>query len=68
MINCFFPCVFEKLKDDVDKRANYNVDDLDIREAVKRLSPKTTVVFMSGEKDKLVAARNSTKLYNVCPC
>lgn len=25
MINCFFPCVFSKLRDDVDKKANYDV-------------------------------------------
>ena len=56
------------MKDDVDRRANYNVEDLDIREAVKKLDPNTTIVFMSGDKDKLVAARNSTKMYDVCPC
>lgn len=39
MINCFFPCVFSKLKKDVDKRAKYDVEDLDVKEAVKRLDP-----------------------------
>lgn len=68
MINCFFPCVFTKLKNDVDKRANYNVEDLDVREAVKKLDPSATVVFMSGENDRLIAPRNSTKLYEICPC
>lgn len=67
MINCIFPCVFGKLRDDVGKKANYDVDSLDIREAVKRLNPLSTVVFMSGDKDMLVAARNSAKLYNDCP-
>lgn len=31
MITCFFPCVFTKLKKDVDRRAKYDVDDLDVR-------------------------------------
>lgn len=39
MITCFFPCVFSKLKKDVDKRAKYDVEDLDVKEAVKRLDP-----------------------------
>lgn len=68
MITCFFPCVFSKLKKDVDKKANYDVEDLDVRDAVKNLHPKTVVVFMSGDKDTLINARNSAKLYNVCPC
>lgn len=68
MVSCFFPCVFEKLREDVDKKANYDVEALDIREAVKRLNPNTIVVFMSGRNDKLVAPRNSEKLFNECPC
>lgn len=68
MINCFFPCVFTKLKSDIDKKANYNIEDLDVREAVKKLDPNTIVIFMSGENDKLIAPRNSTKLFNICPC
>lgn len=31
MINCFFPCVFTKLRNDIDKKAQYDVDSLDIR-------------------------------------
>ncbi len=37
MISCFFPCVFSKLKKDVDKKAQYDVEDLDVKEAVKNL-------------------------------
>lgn len=59
MITCFFPCVFSKLKKDVDRKAKYDVDDLDVREAVKNLHPKTVVVFMSGDKDNLINVRNS---------
>lgn len=59
MISCFFPCVFSKLKKDIDKKAQYDVEDLDVKEAVKRLHPDTTVVFMSGDKDALILPRNS---------
>lgn len=48
MVTCFFPCVFGKLRKDVDKKAKYDVEELDVREAVKRLDPKTTIVFMTG--------------------
>lgn len=68
MITCFFPCVFSKLKKDVDKRAKYDVEDLDVKEAVKSLDPETIVVFMSGEKDVLIMPRNSQKLHDICPC
>ena len=59
MITCFFPCVFSKLKKDVDKRAKYDVEDLDVKEAVKNLDPETVVVFMSGKNDVLIMPRNS---------
>lgn len=59
MINCFFPCVFSKLKKDVGKKAEYDVEDLDVRESVKHLSPETVVVFMSGDHDQLINKRNS---------
>jgi DNA-directed RNA polymerase subunit F len=68
MISCFFPCVFTKLKKDVDKRAKYDVEDLDVKEAVKKLDPDTVVVFLSGENDQLINPRNSKKLYDICPC
>lgn len=32
------------------------------------MHPKTVVVFMSGDKDSLINARNSEKLYAICPC
>ena len=41
MVTCFFPCFFRKLKKDVDKKANYDVEALDVREAVKKLDPET---------------------------
>lgn len=59
MINCFFPCVFSKMKKDVDKKANYDIENLDVREAVLKLNPDITVVFMSGNHDVLINKRNS---------
>ena len=68
MITCFFPCVFSKLKKDVDKKAKYDVEELDVREAVKKLHPKTVIIFLSGDKDQLIHSRISQKLYDICPC
>ena len=36
-VNCVFPCVFEKLKKDVHKRAEYDVEALDVKKAVQKL-------------------------------
>lgn len=49
MVSCFFPCVFGKLRKDVNKKAKYDVEELDVREAVKKIDPNTVIVFMSGE-------------------
>ena len=63
-INCLFPCVFFKLKQDVKKKAKYDVDELDIKEAVKSIDVNSLVIFMSGDKDTLIHHRNSQKLYD----
>ena len=59
MISCVFPCVFKKLKNDVHKRAKYDVNLLDVKKAVSKLNKKTMVIFMSGEEDELIHSRNS---------
>jgi predicted MPP superfamily phosphohydrolase len=59
MVNCIFPCVFSKLRWDVDKKAQYDVDELDILTAVKNLNDDTVVIFISGNHDILVDKRNS---------
>jgi hypothetical protein len=66
-INCLFPCVFFKLKQDVKKKAKYDVDELDIKEAVKSIDVNSLVIFMSGDKDTLIHHRNSQKLYDAFP-
>ena len=30
LISCFFPCFFSKLKTDIEKRARYNINDLNV--------------------------------------
>ena len=59
LITCLFPCVFFKLKKDVKKKANYDVTDLDIKDAVKNIDTNSLVIFMSGDKDSLIHHRNS---------
>jgi hypothetical protein len=68
IINCFFPCVFTKLRYDIEKKAQYDLDDLDVKSAMQKLDSNTIVVFMSGQDDQFIVSRNSVKLYNVCPC
>lgn len=59
LVTCLFPCVFFKLKQDVKKKANYDVEELDIRDAVKNIDINSLVIFMSGDKDTLIHHRNS---------
>ncbi len=67
MINCLFPCFFFKLKNDVKKKAKYDIEELDIKEAVKNIDINSLVIFMSGDKDTLIHHRNSEKLYKAFP-
>lgn len=54
-----------KLKRDVEKRGEYDMDECDVKEAVQRIDPSTTLIFMSGDEDKLVNSRNSQKLFDI---
>lgn len=56
------------MKKDIDKKANYDVEELDVKDAVMKLNVNTTVIFMSGNHDLLINKRNSEKLYEACPC
>ena len=49
LISCLFPCVFCKIRSDVEQQGRYDVEMLDIAEAVKGISLGTMVVFMSGD-------------------
>jgi len=59
LITCLFPCVFFKLKRDIREKANYDVNELDIKEAMKNIELSSLVIFMSGDKDSLIHHRNS---------
>jgi esterase/lipase len=42
----------------------YDIEQLDIANDVKKISEATMIVFMSGDDDKLIDKANSEKLYN----
>ena len=63
LISCLFPCFFTKLKTDVKRKANYDVEDLNILDAVRRINQQTAIVFISGNNDELVNYRNSEILF-----
>ena len=48
IVNCLFPCVFLKLRSDVKQKGKYDLEELDIEKDVKKISPLTTIVFLSG--------------------
>lgn len=64
LISCLFPCVFCKLRSDIEEQGHYDIEKLDILEDVRRISESTMIVFMSGDEDKLIDKANSEKLYN----
>jgi hypothetical protein len=63
LIGCFFPCVYEKLRSDVKDKADYDINELDISNDVKKISLETLIVFMNGDEDKLIDKTNSEKLF-----
>ena len=65
LVSCLFPCVFCKIKSDVEEKANYNIEFLNIKEAVKKIDPGTLVIFLSGDEDILIDKRNSVKLHDM---
>lgn len=58
-ISCLFPCVFCKLRSDIQEKGEYDVEDLDIKENLSKISPETMVIFMSGDEDKLINKAHS---------
>lgn len=64
LISCIFPCVFFKLRQDVKKEANYDIQSLNILGAMDNISKDTFIIFLSGDEDLLVDKSNSEALYN----
>lgn len=65
VVSCLFPCVFWKIKKDVREHAQYDLGSLNIEKAVLKISPATTVVFLTGNRDTLIDQYNSKKLYSI---
>ena len=65
LISCIFPCVYMKLRSDVKTRGQYDLDELDIEKDVEMINPASTLIFLSGNDDKLVNYYNSQKLYRL---
>lgn len=65
LISCLFPCIFWKLKSDIKKHANYDLDDLNIKKAVRSINPKTSLIFLTGNNDTLIDKYHSDELYRI---
>ncbi len=59
LVSCLFPCVFYKLRVDIQEKGRYDIEQLDIRQDLKKISQSTFIVFMSGDEDKLIDKSNS---------
>ena len=59
LISCLFPCFFEKLRRDVKQTGNYDIESLDILEAVRKIGKETCLIFMSGDADILINKSHS---------
>lgn len=59
LVSCLFPLVFCKLRSDIQERGRYDIEQLDIREDVKKIDLSTFIIFMSGDEDKLIDKSNS---------
>lgn len=63
LITCLFPCLFYKLKSDIDEKGHFDLEELNIKEAVGKISKKTTIIFVVAEDDKLINQEHSQELY-----
>jgi hypothetical protein len=63
LINCLFPCVFSKLRNDILELAHFDVEELDIAENVKKITPEKLVIFLTGKQDKLIDKMHSQILF-----
>jgi hypothetical protein len=50
-IKCFFSCIFYKMRSDVKKVGNYDIDDLNIKKAIQKINPNTFLILLSGDHD-----------------
>lgn len=64
LVSCVFPCVFFKLREDVKREADYDVQSLNILGSLSKIRRDTLLVFLSADEDSLVDKNNSEALYN----
>ena len=64
LISCLLPCFLSKLRKDILKQADYDIDTLDIEADVGKISKNTMIIFMSGDDDTLIDKEHSQQLYN----
>jgi fermentation-respiration switch protein FrsA (DUF1100 family) len=67
LISCIFPFLWSCIKNDIKKRANVNINDLNTIDAVRRMKPDQIVVFIASRHDSLVSPSHTEKLYNAFP-
>lgn len=67
LVECLFLCIFPKLKKDVKTKAHYNIELLNVGAAVKKISPDTLLILLSGNSDELINKCNSEKLIQSFP-
>lgn len=59
LVSCLLPCFLIKLRKDIKKQADYDIDLLDIELDVANIDKNTTVIFMSGDDDTLIDKEHS---------
>jgi len=64
LISCIFPCFFAKLRQDVKETGNYDIETLNILEAVAKIKDDTCLIFMSGDADNLINRSHSELLHS----
>ncbi|EAX88678.1 Clan SC, family S9, unassigned serine peptidase [Trichomonas vaginalis G3] len=60
-----FNSLFPSIKEQILKQLDFDVDSLDIIEAVKQVT--IPITFIHGEKDNFINPMNSQILYSLCP-
>jgi len=49
LIECLFPCFFYKLRKDVEEKADYDMNDVDVKFSLSKIDLSTTLIFLTGD-------------------
>lgn len=63
ILSCFFCCIYAKLRSDVQKKGDYDVEDLNLMKAIDKIDPSTLIIFIAGDNDEIVSNSHSSALY-----